>query len=75
MSMAADSAVVRFFLWIWTGFVGLWRRSALGRLVCPGGRGLRSCAGESLVCRVVAREGALTRAWPHSILCRVVTAV
>ena len=75
MSMAADSAVVRLFLWIWTGFVGLWRRSALGGWFARAGAALRSCAGESLVCRVVAREGALTRAWPHSILCRVVTAV
>lgn len=73
MAVAENSAVVQFILFLWRGFLTLWRRSAIGRWFGRAERAVRACAGQSAVCRVVSRESAVMRSWPESILCRVVS--
>lgn len=75
MSITKDSAVIQFFVSLWAGLHGLWDKSAVGGWFARAGAALRACAGSSGVCRVLSREGAVTRSWPDSILCRVVTGV
>ncbi|MGM9606216.1 MAG: O-antigen ligase family protein [Aristaeellaceae bacterium] len=75
MAIAANSVVIQFIVYLWRGLLGLWSQSAVGRWFRRAERAVRTCAGDSAVCRFVARDGVILRTWPESILCRVVTAV
>ena len=75
MSIANHSLFIRFFLAVWLGFRRAWSGSVLGR-ACDGlerwfTRQLRG----SVLFRFIWREGALPRAWPDSLICRLLTAV
>lgn len=71
MSMAANSTVIQFILFLWKGLVCLWEQSAVGSLCSRAGRALHTCALHSAVCRFAAREGVITRTWPQSMLYRM----
>ncbi len=75
MAIAESSIVLQFFRFLWRGLLGLWGQSALGRWFRRAGRAVRACAGNSAVCRFVARDGVILRTWPESVLCRAVTVV
>lgn len=73
MSIAENSFFCRLVLALWAGLVGLWKDSALYRVFCGLGAALRRGVEGSVLCRLVWREGALTRAWPDSLICRLLT--
>ncbi len=75
MSIAANSIVLQFILFLWRGLLRLWDQSALGRWLQRAERAVRTCAGDSAVCRIIARDGVFLRIWPESVLCRVVAVV
>lgn len=75
MSVAANSVVIQFILYLWKGLLRLWSQSAVGRWFGRAERAVAVCAGQSAVCRVASREGAVTRSWPESVLCRAVSVV
>lgn len=70
MSIAANSTVIQFILYLWKSLVCLWKQSAVGAWCSRAGRALKICAQNSSVCRTVAREGLITRTWPECMLCR-----
>lgn len=72
MSIAKNSVVIQFLLFLWRGLLALWNQSAIGRWFGRAERAVRACAGQSAVCRFAAREGVVMRFWPESALCRVV---
>ena len=75
MSITENSLFVRFFLSLWLCLKNAAANSALGR-VCDRLEGwfLRQ-AENSAICTFVWREGRIPRAWPHSIACRLFTAI
>lgn len=72
MSIASNSVILQFFLALWRTVTAAWRESALCRWLDRAESSVRAWAGQSVFCRTVAREGALTRAWPDSVLRRAV---
>lgn len=75
MSIVKESLCFRCLLWLWQGFLGLWRGSATGSLIAALGRWLRRVISESLICRWLWRDGVLLRAWPDSLVCRALKAL
>ena len=75
MSITENSLFVRFFLSLWLCLKNAAANSALGR-ACDRLEGwfLRQ-AENSAICTFVWREGRIPRAWPHSIACRLFTAI
>ena len=75
MSITENSLFVRFFLSLWLCLKNAAANSALGR-ACDRLEGwfLRQ-AENSAICTFVWREGHIPRAWPHSIACRLFTAI
>ena len=75
MSITENSLFVRFVLSLWLCLKNAAANSALGR-VCDRLEGwfLRQ-AENSAICTFVWREGRIPRAWPHSIACRLFTAI
>lgn len=75
MSIAANSIVIQFIIFLWRGLLSLWKKSAVGQWCSRAGRVIRSCAANSVLCRFAVRDGVILRTWPDSILCRVVSVV
>ncbi len=75
MSIAVNSVFIQLILFIWRGLIRLWKGSALGQWCFLAGNAIRRWASGSALCNFVARDGVILRAWPHSILCRIVAVV
>lgn len=73
MSITANSTVVQFILHLWKTMICLWRQSAVGSWCSRVGRALHTCALHSSVCRLILRDGVITRTWPESVLYRAVS--
>ncbi len=69
MTIVKNSVVCRFFLTLWASVVGVWEASAF-RGFCGEVAG---AAQDSAVCTVLRREGLLSRSWPDSLACRLLT--
>lgn len=74
MSVAENSYLIRLLIAIWAVLSDAWQDSAPGRLFRHIGAALRRQVEGSGICQFVWREGALTRHWPHSLSCRLLTA-
>lgn len=79
MSIAANSVIIQWFRRWGRELLALWPESAVVRRFARWfeqlERAMRVCAGQSTVCRLAAREGAIMRAWPESVLRRVAAAL
>ncbi len=75
MSITANSAFIQLILLLWRGLLTLWSQSAVGRWFARAGRAIRACAEQSAVCRLAAREGAVMRSWPDSLIRRIAAAL
>ena len=75
MSVSENSAIVRFFIALWSTLSDSWPHSGPGRLFGCIGRAIRGQVERSAVCRFLWREGALPRGWPYSLSCRFFTAL
>lgn len=75
MSIAQNSALVRFVLAIWAVLTDSWAGSVPGRVFARIGLAIRRGVAGSGICQMVWREGTLPEAWPHSLACRLFTAV
>ena len=75
MSIAANSIFVRLIRNLISWIVRAWNASGISALLDCVERGARAWAGESGVCRVIARDGAGLRAWPDSLTSRVAAGV
>ena len=58
---------------LWTVLCGLYDASALHRLLAKLGAWCTAQIEGSAVLRPLCREGAVARAWPESLLCRLLT--
>lgn len=75
MTIAKHSVVIQLIVFLWRGFVSLWKNSAIGGWFGRVERAVRAWVSGSALCRFVARDGVILRTWPDSILCRAVTTV
>ncbi len=73
MTIAKDSIFVRLLLALVAWIAQTWKKSGVSALLNRAEGAARAWAGGSRVCRVLAREGALDKAWPQSVTCRFVT--
>ena len=75
MSIAKNSLFLRFFLAFWLGLRHAWGTSLPGRACAGLERWWMGQLRGSAVFRFMWREGAMSRAWPDSLACRLFTAV
>ena len=75
MSITENSLFVRFFLSLWLCLKNAGANSALGRACDRLEVWFLRRAEDSAICTFVWREGRIPRAWPHSIACRLFTAI
>ncbi|BDF67850.1 hypothetical protein CE91St43_18220 [Oscillospiraceae bacterium] len=75
MVMVQNSLVCRFFMALWAALTGAWEDSAVGRGLRGFCRGLAASVRNSAVCRFLWREGAISKSWPGSVVCRVLTVI
>lgn len=67
MSIAQNSALVRFVLALWAVLLDGWTGSVPGRVFARIGLAVRRGVAGSGICQLVWREGTLPEAWPHSL--------
>lgn len=75
MSIAQNSALVRFFAALWAVLRSGWDESVPGKLFARIGLAVRRGVAGSRICQFAWREGNLTKSWPVSITCRVLTTI
>lgn len=75
ISMVENSFFFHLLLTLGLGLNQLWQGSFLHSLFAAAGAGLRRGVEGSLLCRLLWREGAVTRAWQYSVTCRFLTAL
>ena len=75
MSVAQNSAVVRFILFLWHALCESGRHSAVGRALGGLGAWFARLGAGSVLCAFARREGAVSRYWPDSIACRLFTGI
>ncbi|MEG2988081.1 MAG: O-antigen ligase family protein [Oscillospiraceae bacterium] len=74
MVCAENSVILQFCLLLWNATRAVWHESALGGWFHRQRLALWRAGRNSAVCRVAVRDGALTRGWPESFVCRFGTA-
>ena len=60
---------------LWTVLLSVYDKSAVHRFLAAAGRWCNRQIDTSRVLAVLCREGAMARAWPESLLCRLLTAL
>lgn len=75
MSIAENSVICRFLLFLWLEAVELWKGSFLYSILSGWGGAIRRGVEKSALCRLIWREGRLLRDWPQSVSCHVITAL
>lgn len=75
MSIAKDSVFFRLFLALWLGLRDLWQGSFLHRVFAALGEKVRLGVQGSAICQFLWRDGTLTKAWPRSQSCQVISAL
>lgn len=75
MSIAENSVICRFLLFLWLEAVELWKGSFLYSILSGWGEAIRRGVEKSALCRLTWREGRLLRDWPQSVSCHVITAL
>jgi len=73
MSIAESSVVFRLCSALWKFLICAWHNSVVGRLLDRIEKRVRGWAAQSRICRVLARDGWLLRAWPDSKACHALT--
>ncbi|MEG2679628.1 MAG: hypothetical protein RR949_06765, partial [Oscillospiraceae bacterium] len=74
MVCAENSVILQFCLLLWNATRAVWHESALGGWFHRQRLALWRAGQNSAVCRVAVRDGALTRGWQESFVCRFGTA-
>lgn len=75
MTLIENSLFCTLVLAVWQGLTARWETSFLHHLLCRAGAALRRGAEESVLCRMIWREGRIPTAWPESVSCRLLTAL
>lgn len=75
MSIAKNSLFLRFFLAFWLGLRQAWAGSLPGRACAGLERWFTRQLRGSVLFRFVWREGVIPKAWPDSLICRLLTAI
>ena len=75
MSVIENSVLIRFLATCWAVLSSGWRNSGLSKRADALERAFRRGAANSGLHQFVWREGAMTRFWPHSVACRLFTAL
>ncbi len=75
MTIAQNSAVLRFLAAIWSFLWDKGRYGAVGRFFHSIAAALGRAVRHNRLCRLLWREGKLPRAWPRSIACRLLTGI
>lgn len=70
ISVAENSVIVRFFLFLYTFIRDAWAGSVLAKIFARVGLALRHTVAGSAFCQFLWRDGVLVRGWPSSLACR-----